>query len=254
VLALVEIAVAFAIVFLAFGKDERPAPNEEHVLGAAPRAAIQAVVVALVYGAASAPQRVADGGLVSLPYALLDAEYGLLFLLPISVEAPALGRPPNARRDAVSAALVFAAGAVAFVLAPFMWIYSRELFRLGSHPAALSSLREWLPVYRDQPGYVADQALGGLVFVAPALARIRRARPRAVLVASLGGAVLTGLLRFAVFDAGAGAAVKLVPAILSEVRYLTGAALAVSLGGAFADKLVPRLEARLDPARPSAPR
>ncbi len=243
-LALVEIAVAFAIAFLAFGKDERPAPPEEHVLGAAPRAAIQALHVALVFGAACAVLWPATWGNSALRYTALCVEYALPFVLPIYVEARGLGWPPSARRDAVSVGLVFTAGVLALPLAQFVCDYSEVLLRGGSHVAGLGSVLARLQADRDHPDSLGYEALGGLVFVLPALARLRRARPKAVLLAGLAGAVPTGLVCFAVayeITGGLGEPLTLLPV---EIRIAAVRALALSLGGAFSDKLLRRLEAR----------
>jgi hypothetical protein len=254
VLALVEIAVAFAIAFLAFGKDERPAPPEEHVLGVAPRAAIQGVVVALAFMLLSVVWEVRVFAAGAVERHFLSFEAGLFLTLPVAVETAARARPASWKRDLATAGLVWMAGAAACELAAIATAYSQVLVAKRSHEFALTTLRLFIE-YRYAPGpWPWMHAAQAFAFVAPALARLRGARAPAALAAGLAGGVVGGAFFLAI-----GFATDAAVSAPAGVYYALAAdqipnVLALSLGGAFSDKLLRRLEARLDPVRPSAPR
>jgi hypothetical protein len=254
VLDLVEIAVAFAITFLAFGKDERPAPPEEHVLGAAPRAVIQGGVTGLLFVIVMSMNWVLVRGTEDAWNGALCLQEGLLFVLPALVETRARQQPTSVKRDLAAAVLVFLAGALTINLGDLGRTYGEMLVLDGSESSGLAAVHGELFNSWHSPGRALAWSLLALVFVAPAIARLRDARPRIALVVSLAGASLAGAVVEIALDAIEFGRVSSLHSIEHALYVRFPYALALSLGGAFSDKLLRRLESRLDPVRLSAPR
>jgi len=96
----------------------------------------------------------------------------------------------------------------------------------------LENLRGYMELVPDAH-FLGHTLVKALVFVPPALARLHGTRPRGVVLAALGGAVLVAVLEH---RAGTPWAAVLTP--LSPLPR----AIALSLGPAFADRLVRRIE------------
>ena len=233
----VPLAVAALVVSIgAFGPDERPLPPGTHELGVAPRAVVQGVACALVYALVWGVVWCATWQW-TLNEALVDVgaelESGLFIVLPAFVETKERTRSRSLRRDALAACFIYAAAFVALVLGGAAMNYSFGAVHTSTS-RGLEALRSYMEFVPDAH-FIGPTLVKAMVFVPPALARLRGTRPRGVVLAALGGAVLVAVLEHRASTPWA--------AVLTPLSPLPRA-IALSLGPALADRLVRRIEPR----------
>jgi hypothetical protein len=227
-----EALVALAVSIWGFASDERPLLHEAHELGVGPRALIQGVTVAVTLALIDTTWYAVHGYFdrQSLVHVVAQLGGGLLAIAPAFVETRARARRRN---DAVLAISILVAGTLTVVAGRLSGTYALTLFETGRISTALDDM-SYVVADARSPGSLMRDALAGLVFVGPALARSREARPRIVLLAGLAGvAIAWAAATFQLGDRGF--------PIHFHVRW----AIALALGAAYADRLVRKIERRL---------
>lgn len=244
VAALVESVLALALSVWCFAREERPLLHEAHELGVAPRAAVQGVVAALVLAAIEWGRWIA-ARCPSAPIPEIGASVGAAaLLLPAWVETRARAQGGGWRRDVRAALQVLVAAAAALLAGRYMEQHANNILSNGTFGSALEAIETAVRADARHPAFtVAMILLVALPFVSASLARIHEARPRVVVAAAVATAFAVSALATPVSEIVGGPLlrVEFELALLFAVPH----AIAISLGPAFADKLVRKLEKRL---------
>ena len=243
---LAELLVAACVSVWAFAPEERPLVHEAHELGVGPRAFLQGVVCTAVYLGIS-PERAIHGmpGWPDCKRVAIETIAFSVVVIPAWVETRERANARRLSRDLWGSILMLVAGFVALELYNLAFTYTTGLDYTHSIQGALSLTGESLGAKLHRLDLHRDYCWLALLFVGPSLARFHEARPRTVLVVAVVGAALAVSSSHALpyeDDKGRG---RFPGELFDEVPAYLPFAYALSLGPAFADKLVRKIERRL---------
>lgn len=234
-LILPELVVALAASIWCFATDERALLHEAHELGIVARAAIQALVTQLAILALWFHFCLPIFGLVEVTKACLAALPSVLLLfMPAWVETRTRAVGGGWRGDVRAWLLLFVTAVVANAGMWAMAPYARSMLETPSLERALKASVENAS-HLLEVSSLLQLASFGMIFLGAGLARIHQARPRVVLLAALLAGLFVLLVRSLIEP----------KPVHDQIHFLIPDAIALSLGPAFADKLVRKIEKRL---------